>query len=102
MNCPVCGRMDLPWQDEIQAEKAIHKLYQSAEGTAIKGHGGGWGLKQTARLIGKSVGTVSQDIRLAEVIELKPELAEERHKTHAFEKARPLFPQVCSGGAIEL
>jgi len=83
-------RKDFTWQEEVKAKSEVDEIKRKLYGAAIKGHGGGWGLEQTAQSLGESVGTVSQDIRLAKAIEEFPELASEKNKASAWKKYQRL------------
>jgi len=84
-------RKDLTWQEQVEAQKAIHDLKQEIYGPAVKGHeSDGWGIKDTAELSDRSVGSVATDIKLAEAMEEHPELAEEKNKFHALKKLRQM------------
>ena len=79
-------RKDFTWQEEIAAKAELHSLKQKLYGVAVKGHGGGWSLRATAESVGESVGTLSQDIKLAEAIQEFPALAAEKSKGNAWKK----------------
>ena len=79
-------RKDFTWQEEVRAKAEIDKLKRDRYGSAIRGHGGGWSIKNTADSLGESVGAVSQDIRLAQAIAEFPELRSEKNKAAAWKK----------------
>ena len=79
-------RKDFTWQEEIKAKLEVHKIKQEKYGSAIKGHGGGWSLKDTSNSLGESVGLTSRDTRLAEAIHQFPELAKEKNKESAWRR----------------
>ena len=79
-------RKDFNWQEEVKAKSEVDKIKREKYGSAIKGHGGGWGLKDTASSLGESVGLTSRDIRLAEAIKNYPELAKEKSKDSAWRR----------------
>ena len=87
-------RKDFTWQEEVQAKREIHRIKQQQEGARVKGHkSDGWGVKDTAEALNESVGTVSQDIQLADALERFPEIAEEENKHRAWKKYRKLEKQ---------
>ncbi len=79
-------RKDFLWQEQVRATAEIDGIKRKLYGGAVKGYGGGWGQKQTAQSLGESIGSVSQDLRLAEAIKKFPELANEKNKSHAWKK----------------
>jgi len=80
-------REDLTYVEEVMAKKRLHELYQTKHGESSRyggrGHNEGWKVKDTADLLGISVGSVSQDIQLAKAIEQDPELGNQRNKLAA-------------------
>ena len=79
-------RKDFTWQEEVKAKNEIDKIKRELYGSAIKGHGGGWSIRDTADSTGDSIGTISRDIHLAEAIEEFPELSKELSKDAAWKK----------------
>ena len=78
-------RKQFTWQEEVKAKEEIHRIKQDQYGPRVKGHDSdGWGIKDTAQALDQSLGTVSQDIRLAEAIEIYPEVAKEKNKGRAW------------------
>jgi len=65
----------LTWKERAMLVQDIHRLKQEQHGAAKQGHAGkGWGIAQTAELLGMPVSTVSEDLNLAASIEAVPEL----------------------------
>src|SRR6056297_2846088 len=59
-------RKAFTWDEEVKAKEEIHRIKQLQHGERIKGHDSdGWGVKDTAEVLDESLGTVSQDIKLA-------------------------------------
>jgi len=84
-------RKNFSWPEEVKAKKEIHKIKQRMHGERIKGHEtDGWGVTDTAEELEQSVGTISQDIRLAEALDEYPELASEKNKHRAMKKLKKL------------
>ena len=88
-------REDLTWQEAIEGKLELHTLYQEKYGGTITegGHGGkratrgadkGWGVDDTAELLGESHGTVAQDIQLAQAMRDNPSLRGKETKAAAF------------------
>jgi hypothetical protein len=79
-------RKDFTWQEEVKAKNEIDKIKRELYGSAIKGHGGGWSIRDTADSTGDSVGTISRDLRLARAIEEFPEIGKEASKDAAWKR----------------
>jgi ParB/RepB/Spo0J family partition protein len=79
-------RKAFTWQEEVLAKEELNKIKQDMYGASIKGHGGGWGLKQTAEAIGVSTGTISRDLQIAKAIRDNPELAKLKSKEEVFKQ----------------
>lgn len=79
-------RKDFTWQEEIKAKNEVDRIKRDLYGSAIKGHGGGWSIRDTADSLGDSIGTVSRDLRLAKAVEEFPELMTESTKDGAWKK----------------
>lgn len=76
-------RMDLTWQEKVDAVDDFHSLQQEinapeGETRAIGGHT----VADTAELLGKSTGIVSEDLELAQFMQLE-EVREAKNKTAA-------------------
>ena len=80
-------REDLTYVEEVLALQRIHELHQVKYGKTStgggRGHTEGWKVKDTAELLGISVGATSQDLQLARAIEKDPELAQQKTKIAA-------------------
>ena len=72
--------------EEVLALSELHKLKQAKYGDTVQGKKGGWGLEDTADLVGKSKGLISQDLSLAEMISRFPSLLDAPTKS-AIKKA---------------
>jgi DNA modification methylase len=76
-------RKDLTWQEKIKLESKIHELQVKEHGvkhsTAINAPG--WSQKDTAELMGKSVGKISEDLKLAKMMDTLPEVDWNKFKT---------------------
>ena len=82
-------RTTATWQEEVEVKLIFDTLQRVLCGVAVKGHRGeGWGVKDTARVLGESLGEVCQDIQLARAFILFPWLKKERSKTAAFRRLR--------------
>ena len=78
-------RKDMNYQESVNLTKQIHKAMQALHGASSggRGHSEGHNMRNTARMIGKSVGTVSEDIKLADMLEVMPELGGLKNKKEA-------------------
>lgn len=79
-------RKDFTWQEEVKAMLEVDRIKRELYGSAVKGHGGGWSINDSADSLGVSIGTVSQSLRLAKAAEEFPELLEESTKEGAWKK----------------
>jgi site-specific DNA-methyltransferase (adenine-specific) len=66
-------RESLTPAEEVLAVEEIHKLKQRIYGETVSGHKGGWSLDKTAAQIGKTRGSVIDDLQLAEMVHMFPE-----------------------------
>ena len=69
-------RKDMTWDEEVKLKAHIHQLQISKYGvkTSTAQNAPGWSMTDTANLIGKSKGTLSQDLNLANVMDQTPEI----------------------------
>ena len=75
---------ELTWLERANLRKEIHELYQTLKGPAVKGHESeGWGLKDSADILGVSTATLSQDISLLEASEALPEIKKYKSRKQA-------------------
>jgi len=75
-------REDFTPAEHCLAIKELHELKQKLNGVARSGpDGSGWSLDKTAELVGKTKGSVHQDIELADLIEKHPELKKCKKKS---------------------
>lgn len=71
-------RKNLEWWEENEAIAEIHTMRQARDPT--------WNVRQTAELVGKSTGTVSQAMQLNEEVKVNPSIREEKTLTGALKK----------------
>lgn len=84
-------RKAFTWDEEVKAKEEIHRIKQLQHGERIKGHDSdGWGVKDTAQVLDESLGTVSQDIKLAQALNKYPELMECKNKTTAWKQLKKI------------
>lgn len=67
--------------EEAFAVKELHELKQKLYGASTSGKKGGWTLDDTAALVGKTRGSVIEDLFLADVVQAFPDLAECKTKS---------------------
>lgn len=60
--------------EEVLAVQELHNLKVQQHGVAVSGRQGGWTIAQTAALVGKTSGSVINDLQLAAAVEQFPEL----------------------------
>ncbi len=94
-------RKNFTWQEEVKAKLEVDRIKRKLYGSAVKGHGGGWGLKETARSLGESIGTVGQDVKLAKALEEHPELAKEKNKNAAWKKYLRIREEELTGALVK-
>lgn len=73
-------RLDLSWQDRMDAVKTLHELYISLDPD--------WTQSQTAEAIGLADGHVSEYLRVAALVEAKPELLTKKTQREAYNAVR--------------
>lgn len=83
-------RKGLNYAERVEAVRKIDRLQKERYGAKTSGRGTGWSARDTAKMIGKSVGQVSEDIKLAEAIEKMPELGKLENKAQAKKKIQIL------------
>lgn len=79
------ARLNLTWQEQVKATKALHDLKLEQHGGIEKtgGKSEGWSKAGTAGILGVSPVTLLRDLDLAEMIESVPELAKCKTKQEA-------------------
>lgn len=77
-------RYNLPWYEQVIKEKELHDLRQAQHGIGKPGAKVGWSIRDTAKeLSNMAIGTLSEDLRLAEAILADPNLKRIEDKTTA-------------------
>lgn len=68
-------RKDLTWPETCELTAQLDELKRKQHGSATRSHdSAGWGVKETAHAVNRSVGAVSEDIKLAQAIRANPKL----------------------------
>jgi site-specific DNA-methyltransferase (adenine-specific) len=80
----VC-RKDLAWDEAARLRKEIHMIHVAIHGekTSTSIDAIGWSQADTAKLLGRSPGGVSDDIAMASALEIFPQLKEAKTKNDA-------------------
>ena len=76
-------RKDFTWQEQVKAVRDLFKVKQRIGGVSVKGKTGGFTLADLASYLGVSVGTVSQDISLANAMSEDEDLECSKNKLTA-------------------
>jgi len=79
-------RKDFDWVEEVRLKKKIHDLQMQKHGakTSTAKDAKGWSMRETAAMLGESVANVSRDIKLADMLDSVPEIAQADNKAKAF------------------
>lgn len=72
------ARKDLSWLEQARLKTQLHNLQVSVHGEKLSTSPGasGWSMTDTAKLLGRSIGGVSDDIRIAKAADAIPAIAE--------------------------
>jgi DNA modification methylase len=88
-------RHNLPWWEEAALIQALHAFRQSEHGEGQSGRPKrdepkktGWGIRDTAIELGKSLGPIAEDLQLARAVQLDPSLRNIRDKKTAIRLVR--------------
>lgn len=94
-------RKDMTWPEVVRGKSDLLRIMQEIRGTTDNakmtrsetqaGEKEGFGIRSLAALLGESVGTVSQDLQIASVIEIAPSIAKLDNKTMALTKIRSIL-----------
>lgn len=86
-------RGQLPWYEEVLLVQRLHELRQQQHGIQpasrpAEGTKKGWGMRDTARELGKALGGVSEDLQLAKMVKMNPALRNIKDKATAVKVVR--------------
>lgn len=86
------ARKDLSWVEATNLNKEIHILQQQIYGkkTSTSPDATGVSMRDTAKMLGQSVGGLSDDIKLAQAIEVFPQIKEAKTKSDAMKMLKRL------------
>ena len=91
-------RKDLTWQERSRAIKRIDDLKKSIHGDqAETGDRSSWSTRKTANLLGKSSGGISDQVNLAQALEMFPEL----EACRTADEARKSFKKLIEQAAVK-
>ena len=83
-------RKDLTPAEYALATEELHKLMQQEHGESISGKAGGHTLDDTAKILGKSRGSVISELELAQMIKAFPELKSAKKKSEIVKATKGL------------
>lgn len=87
-------RDNLPWHEVVEARARLHELYQEIYGESQQGKEGGWTIEDTAKKVGVEKSTISKDLKLAEAVDVFPDLKEQSSKKSARKKYQDMEREV--------
>jgi len=92
-------RGQLPWYDEVVLVQRLHELRQQQHGIQpasrpADGTKKGWGMRDTAKELGKALGGVSEDIHLARMVKQNPALKNIKDKATAVKVIRQTVKRI--------
>ena len=74
-------RKNFTWEEECRALEQLDQIKREMEGSSIQGiKTDGWSQRKTAELVGKSLGSVNEQINLAKLMKDRPDIAEKIKK----------------------
>jgi hypothetical protein len=82
-------RGQLPWHEEVELVQKLHDLRQRQHGAGVPNRPSvaqgktGWGMRDTAKELGKALGGVSEDLQLAKLVRQNPALKNIKDKATA-------------------
>lgn len=90
------ARKDLSWVEAANLKKEIHELQVAIHGIKVSTSPGapGWSKADTADLLGKSPGGITDDINLANALKVFPQLKEAKTKNDASKLLKALQGQM--------
>jgi hypothetical protein len=88
----------LGWAAVIRLEKNINDIQSKKHGQSRPGPSGAWSKGKTATLLGQKKATISEDIRLAEVLDKYPNLLNCNNKSEAHKRLKELVSSITYNG----
>lgn len=86
-------RQDLTWREECDAKAELHRVFQKLYGETRPGVGGGHSIADTAEYLGKSKGSVVEDVNLSTWAKEIPEVADAKTRSEALKTVKRLKEQ---------
>lgn len=85
-------RKEFTWPEEVVGLSDLYKMRLDRQGRRVQGSrdGSGYGLKDAATELERSIGSISMDLQLADALVEFPDLALEKSKVAAFKRFRLL------------
>jgi len=77
-------RENLTYDEQVEGYLQLHELYQKRFGPSQERKKGGWGVNDTAELLGLSHGQMTEDLILAKALRVDPSLKEKDGKKAAY------------------
>ncbi|KKM74517.1 hypothetical protein LCGC14_1399590 [marine sediment metagenome] len=75
------NRLNMTWEEEVECLNQLHEIKQDEHGVATHSRENvAWGVRETARLLGRGLGSVGADLKLAKDLNEHPELREKVRK----------------------
>lgn len=75
------NRLNMTWEEEVECLNQLHEIKQDEHGVATHSRENeAWGMRETAQLLGRGLGSVGADIKLAKDLNEHPELREKVRK----------------------
>lgn len=89
-------RYNLPWYEQVELTNQLHLLRQRQKGAPKNKRGGGgiktgWSMRDTALELGQALGTIAQDIQLANLLASNPHLKHIKDKTTALKVVKQML-----------
>lgn len=92
-------RVNLTFQEEAEGVEKLHAIEQELHGVTKFGASGGHGVKDTASFLGKSVGTIQENLEIAAFLEFD-EVKSAKNKTEAKKVIKRLKEEFVLGESL--
>jgi site-specific DNA-methyltransferase (adenine-specific) len=95
------NRKNFNYAEDAKMTSHLHDLFIKKYGQATGGPGSGHGLRDTAQFLGESAATISQDIKLAKMIEQVPELGKMKTRADALSFMKQVEKQMDTAQVVD-
>jgi len=95
------SRKNFNYAEDAKMTSQLHDLFIKKYGAAASGPGFGHSLRDTAQFLGENVATISQDIKLAKMIEQVPELGKMKTRAEALSMLKQVEKQMDTAQRVE-